>query len=317
MKQVLMLVLMVLLISTVAMGDVKATAQITTLTCQPLTISQTSTKNSTTGTSATTSTPWTNIMHSSIATSNSVSLLVDTSLVTGIVTDVTGLTCTTTTTNSQGQLVTTLCKSGGTASGKIEVVAVLDATCNGGAECQPSVTAPNSVALASKWDGNGVVAFPAKGQGAGVTFQENVETLEVQLGQALAGCTIDSSSGNVTCGIPTSSSACVIGGIPDGTCGCAILGQPACGALLDQSVRLMLQNTNAHSFNFVMPNVGNAPNSAPHRVDIFARVADLSAAPTGGGSAEAKACYGWGSAVVDVVRLGHGFSCSSTGCGVQ
>jgi len=83
--------------------------------------------------------------------------------------------------------------------------------------------------------------------------------------------------------------------------------------LTDQQIQLVLDTSAAHSFQFILPNVGVAPSSAPHRVDIVARVSS-STVSSGLGSALASACYGAGTVTVDAVRLGHGFNCSTTSC---
>jgi hypothetical protein len=86
-----------------------------------------------------------------------------------------------------------------------------------------------------------------------------------------------------------------------------------CTGLTNQQIQLVLDTTAAHSFQFILPNVGVAPGSAPHRIDIVAQVSS-STMSSGLGSALASACYGAGTVTVDAVRLGHGFSCSSTSC---
>jgi len=83
--------------------------------------------------------------------------------------------------------------------------------------------------------------------------------------------------------------------------------------LTDQQIQLVLDTSAAHSFQFILPNVGVAPSSAPHRVDIVARVSS-STVSSGLGSALASACYRAGTVTVDAVRLGHGFNCSTTSC---
>ena len=86
-----------------------------------------------------------------------------------------------------------------------------------------------------------------------------------------------------------------------------------CTSLTQEQIQLVLDTTSAHAFEFILPNVGVAPSSAPHRMDVVAKVSS-STLSSGLGSALASACYGAGSVVVDAVRLGHGFSRSSTGC---
>jgi hypothetical protein len=127
------------------------------------------------------------------------------------------------------------------------------------------------------WNGDGTVAAPGF-----VSFDTRAQTLTATLGQALSGCTI-------------------------------VNGIVQCTALTDETIQLILDTTSAHSFEFVLPNVGVAPNSTPHRIDIVASVSS-STLSSGLGTALASACYGAGSLTVDAVRLGHGFTCSNSGC---
>ena len=158
-------------------------------------------------------------------------------------------------------------------------------TSNGGGKSSGSAT--GSVQVGVIMDGNfdsnghyldgGSYAYPGL-----LSFDTRTQTLTATLGQALSGCTI-------------------------------VSGVAQCTSLTQQQIQLVLDTTSAHSFEFVLPNVGVAPSSAPHRVDVVAQVSS-STLSSGLGSALASACYGAGSLVVDAVRLGHGFSCSGTGC---
>jgi hypothetical protein len=125
--------------------------------------------------------------------------------------------------------------------------------------------------------GGGSYAYPGL-----LSFDTRTQTLTATLGQALTGCTV-------------------------------VSGIVQCTGFTQEQIQLVLDTTSAHSFEFILPNVGVAPNSAPHRIDIVAQVSS-STLSSGLGSALASACYGAGSVVVDTVRLGHTFSCSSTGC---
>jgi hypothetical protein len=158
-------------------------------------------------------------------------------------------------------------------------------TSNGGK--QSSATATGSVEVGIMIDGifapngqylsGGTYAYPGL-----LGFDTRSQTLTATLGQALTGCTI-------------------------------VSGIVQCTNLTDEQIQLILDTTSAHSFQFILPNVGVAPNSAPHRLDVVARVS--SSTLSGGlGSALASACYGAGTLTVDAVRLGHGFSCSNSGC---
>jgi hypothetical protein len=161
-------------------------------------------------------------------------------------------------------------------------------TSNGGAKSSGSAT--GSVQVGVIIDGN----FDSNGQYLGggsyaypglLSFDTRTQTLTATLGQALSGCTI-------------------------------VSGVAQCTSFTQEQIQLVLDTTSAHSFEFILPNVGVAPSSAPHRVDVVAQVAS-STLSSGLGSALASACYGAGSVVVDAVRLGHGFSCSGTGCAMN
>ena len=156
---------------------------------------------------------------------------------------------------------------------------------NGGK--QSSASATGSVQVGVMLDGN----FDSNGQYLGggtyaypglLSFDTRTQTLTATLGQALTGCSL-------------------------------VNMVVTCTGLTTQQIQLMLNTTAAHSFQFILPNVGVAPNSAPHRIDIVAQVSS-STLSSGLGSALASACYGAGTVTVDAVRLGNGFSCSSTSC---
>ena len=156
---------------------------------------------------------------------------------------------------------------------------------NGGSKSSGSAT--GSVQVGVILDGN----FDSNGQYLGggtyaypglLNFDTRTQTLNATLGQAFTGCTV-------------------------------VSGIVQCTGLTQQQIQLILDTTSAHSFEFILPNVGVAPSSSPHRVDIVAQVSSMTVS-SGLGSALASACYGAGSVVVDAVRLGHTFSCSSSGC---
>lgn len=158
-------------------------------------------------------------------------------------------------------------------------------TTNGGNKSSGSAT--GSVQVGVVLDGN----FSSSGQYLGggtyaypglLSFDTRTQTLTATLGQALTGCSI-------------------------------LNGVVTCTGLTTQQIQLVLDTTAAHSFQFILPNVGVAPNSAPHRIDIVAQVSS-STVSSGLGSALASACYGAGTVTVDAVRLGNGFNCSGTSC---
>lgn len=159
------------------------------------------------------------------------------------------------------------------------------ASSNGGK--QSSATAMGSVQVGIIIDGNfapngqylsgGTYAYPGL-----LSFDARSQTLTATLGQVLTGCTTVN----------------------------AIL---QCTGLTSEQIQLILDTTSAHSFQFILPNVGVAPSSAPHRLDVVAQVSS-STVSSGLGSALASACYGAGTLTVDAVRLGQGFNCSNSGC---
>jgi hypothetical protein len=158
-------------------------------------------------------------------------------------------------------------------------------TSNGGGKSSGSATGSVQVGVIidGTFDANGQYLSGGTYAHPGLlSFDARTQTLTATLGQALSGCTI-------------------------------VSGIVQCTSFTPEQIQLVLDTTSAHSFEFILPNVGVAPNSAPHRVDIVARVSSSSLS-SGLGSALASACYGAGSLVVDAVRLGHGFSCSGTGC---
>jgi len=156
---------------------------------------------------------------------------------------------------------------------------------NGGSKSSGSAT--GSVQVGVIVDGNfdssgrylsgGTYAYPGL-----LSFDTRTQTLTATLGQALTGCTV-------------------------------VSGIVQCTGFTQQQIQLVLDTTSAHSFEFVLPNVGVAPNSAPHRIDVVAQVSS-STLSSGLGSALASACYGAGSLIVDAVRLGNTFSCTTSGC---
>jgi hypothetical protein len=104
---------------------------------------------------------------------------------------------------------------------------------NGGTKS--SATAMGSVQVDVVMDGN----FDASGQYLGggsyaypglLSFDTRTQTLTATLGQALTGCT-------------------------------TVNGVVSCTGLTEQQIQLVLDTTSAHSFQFILPNVGVAPNS--------------------------------------------------------
>jgi hypothetical protein len=112
-------------------------------------------------------------------------------------------------------------------------------------------------------------AFPDT-TGGGVTFDARVQTLTANLGFIFTQC------------------------IADGLIGCA---------LTPEQITLALDTTSAHSFNFILLNVG----TGIHTVKVQARAASASNG-TNGGVAISDALYGLGSLTVESVRLVNSFT---------
>lgn len=131
-----------------------------------------------------------------------------------------------------------------------------------------SATASAIVSVRVVLDGT-IYAAPDTG-GVGITFDSRVQTLTANLGYIF-------------------------------TSQCAAT--PTTCTLTPQQVTLVLDTASAHSFNFILLNVG----AGTHTVQIQAATAATSTQSTGG-VAISNAAYGLGSTLVNVVRLGNSFS---------
>ncbi|TMA99991.1 MAG: hypothetical protein E6J70_11665 [Deltaproteobacteria bacterium] len=117
-------------------------------------------------------------------------------------------------------------------------------------------------------DGHPGYAYPDS-SGGGVTFDQRIQTLTAKLGFILTDC------------------------IASGGVGCE---------LTPEEIELVLDTTSAHSYNFILLNVG----SGVHSVTIQAKASSRST--TIGGAAVSNAIFGLGSLTVDSVRLVNSFS---------
>jgi hypothetical protein len=106
--------------------------------------------------------------------------------------------------------------------------------------------------------------------GGGVTFDARVQTLTANLGFIFTQC------------------------IAQGLTGCA---------LTPEQITLSLDTTSAHSFSFILLNVG----TGIHTIKVQARAGSASSG-TNGGVAISNALYGLGSLTVESVRLVNSFS---------
>ena len=133
-----------------------------------------------------------------------------------------------------------------------------------------SATSMGGVQVRVLLDGQAGSAYPDT-SGDGVTFDQRIQTLTANLGFILTQC------------------------IASGGIGCE---------LTPEQITLVLDTTSAHTFNFILVNVG----TGVHTVTVQARVNSDSTNVTNGGVAVSNAMYGLGSLTVDSVRLVNSFS---------
>jgi len=143
------------------------------------------------------------------------------------------------------------------------------ATAMGSVEVRVLLDAPFANYNAVVGGTSGVTAaYPDLG-GTGVTFNERIQTLTATL------------SSVISC---SSATSCTFSATPE-------------------QIQLILKTTSAHTFNFILLNVG----TGVHTITIQAKVSS-SASGSGGGVAIANALYGLGSVTIDSVRLVNSFS---------
>jgi len=132
-----------------------------------------------------------------------------------------------------------------------------------------SATSMGGVQVRVLLDGRPGFAYPDT-SGEGVTFDQRIQTLTANLGFILTQC------------------------IASGGIGCE---------LTPEQITLVLDTTSAHTFNFILLNVG----TGVHTVTVQARVNSDSTNVTNGGVAVSNAMFGLGSLTVDSVRLVNSF----------
>jgi hypothetical protein len=135
-----------------------------------------------------------------------------------------------------------------------------------------TATAMGGVSVRLLLDGKPGSAYPDT-TGAGVTFDERIQTLSANLGNIFTSCFANGGSTGTGC------------------------------TLTPEQITLALDTTSAHSFNFIMLNVG----TGTHEVKVQAQV-NTSATGQNGGVAVANALYGLSSLTVESVRLVNSFS---------
>ncbi len=141
-----------------------------------------------------------------------------------------------------------------------------------GSGATSTASAMGGVSVRLLLDGAAGQAYPDT-TGDGVTFDERIQTLTANLGNIFTNCF-------------------AMGGTTGTGC-----------TLTQEQVTLALDTTSAHSFAFILPNVG----TGSHTVKVQAQV-NTSANGSGGGVAVANALYGLGSLTIDSVQLVNSFS---------
>ena len=133
-------------------------------------------------------------------------------------------------------------------------------------------TAMGGVSVRVLIDGAAGKSFPDS-TGAGIVFDERIQTLTANLGNIFTDCFAQGGNTGTGC------------------------------TLSPEQVTVALDTTSAHSFNFILPNVG----TGTHALKVQAQV-NTAATGVNGGVAVANALYGLGSLTVEADRLVNSFS---------
>ena len=91
---------------------------------------------------------------------------------------------------------------------------------------------------------------------------------------------------------------------------------PTTCTLTPEEITLVLDTTSAHSFNFVLPNVG----VGMHSLVVQAQISTVNTSVfsnTNGGVSIANALFGLGTLTIDAVRLVNSFTCSTDSSGAM
>ena len=91
-------------------------------------------------------------------------------------------------------------------------------------------------------------------------------------------------------------------------------GSPTTCTLTPEQITLVLDTTSAHTFNFVLPNVGTWTHLLTVQAQISTDNTSIFSNSNGGVSAS-NALFGLGSLTVDAVRLVNSFTCSADSTG--
>lgn len=128
-------------------------------------------------------------------------------------------------------------------------------------------------------DCSGLKSLPDRN--SGVVFDQRIQTLSANLGFIFTG-------------------------------ECALA--PTTCTLTPEQIELVLDTTAAHSFNFVLPNVG----TGTHTIVVQAQLSTENTSVmsnTNGGVSVSNALFGLGTLTVDAVRLVNSFNCGTTSSG--
>src|SRR5207302_1145673 len=89
---------------------------------------------------------------------------------------------------------------------------------------------------------------------------------------------------------------------------------PTTCTLTPEQITLVLDTTSAHSFNFLLPNVGVGTHSLVVQAEISTDNTSV-LTTTNGGVSVSNALFGLGSLTIDAVRLVNSFTCTTDSSG--
>jgi hypothetical protein len=95
----------------------------------------------------------------------------------------------------------------------------------------------------------------------------------------------------------------------------ACAASPSTCALTAEQITLVLDTSSAHSFNFILPNVGTGTHTLTVQAQINTDNTSIFSNTNGGVSAS-NAMFGLGSLTIDSVRLVNSFNCTTNNSGV-
>ena len=89
---------------------------------------------------------------------------------------------------------------------------------------------------------------------------------------------------------------------------------PTTCTLTPEEITLVLDTSAAHSFNFILPNVGVGTHTLTVQAQLSTENTSI-LTTTNGGVSVANALFGLGSLTVDAVRLVNSFNCTTDSSG--